>query len=280
MASSTELPDFRSHGGDKKLTPLTPETLQSDAYAQKCLIFLERLTDHQLQGLKILDVGCGRGDLVALLRSKGIRAFGIDIEENFLARGKVLGELFPDEFDVLSMPDETGKTIFPDGFFDLVASFQVLEHVEDLDLLAREIARLARPDGLTAHVFPAEFRVQEPHYGMPFIHWLPKQKLRRSAIKLFLRAGFGSRFFPDLPIADRATIIYDYSVRRTFYRSFREIREVFRRNRLEPIKNVGTDALIAGRAAYIWPLRKIFGPLLTSFWTAVLVARRVPDGRQ
>jgi SAM-dependent methyltransferase len=49
----------------------------------------------------------------------------------------------PQEF--LFLVSANGKTMFPDNYFDIVFSEQVIEHVSDLDGCIAEISRIAKP---------------------------------------------------------------------------------------------------------------------------------------
>jgi hypothetical protein len=89
----------------------------------------------------------------------------------------------------------------------------------------------------------------EPHYRIPFAHWLPKNVVRYQWIKLMLSLGYSKKFFPDLSLADRAGVIYKYSVEETFYRSPAEIRAAFAR------KGINSDGL---KASSVY-LRQRFG---------------------
>jgi SAM-dependent methyltransferase len=61
---------------------------------------------------------------------------------------------------------------FADGWFDLVVTNQVIEHVPHLDFIIREIARVLRPGGTLIAVFPSKEVIFEPHIKAFFIHWL------------------------------------------------------------------------------------------------------------
>jgi SAM-dependent methyltransferase len=50
---------------------------------------------------------------------------------------------------------------FPDSSFDLVLCNELFEHVQDLDLAFREIARVLRPGGRLLSTFPLAFGQQE-----------------------------------------------------------------------------------------------------------------------
>ena len=100
-----------------------------------------------------------------------------------------------------------------DGFID-----QVFEHVADLSQLAGEVARTTKPGGMGLHVFPGKWTFTERHLQAPLVHWLPKGRLRRVAIKTALRSGCAAPYFSERPLAERAQIFCEYSEGETFYR--------------------------------------------------------------
>jgi 2-polyprenyl-3-methyl-5-hydroxy-6-metoxy-1,4-benzoquinol methylase len=229
----TDLPEFRSHGTDKKFAELAMEDLQA-AVRQGIIDFLATSSGgRQGTGPTVLDFGCGRGDLVGCLRREGWRAFGIDIDPAFVKSGSLLNRLFVDEYEILSTSDEDGITLFPDEFFDIIISDQVLEHVSDLDEAASEMARLLKRGGKIMHIFPASHCLIEPHFFMPLVHWLPKTTVRKFAIKVFLQIGLGRQFFPSHSVKKRAEIIYKYSIDLTFYRSRQQIEAIFARHGID-----------------------------------------------
>lgn len=235
-ASQGALPEFRKHGFDKKFVVLQETDFRPmPRHVSQFIQFLSAANAGDLSGIKILDLGCGRGELVGALRDKGARAYGIEVDARFVNSGAILDRLHEDEYPLLSTINSNGKSIFPAGYFDIVISDQVLEHVADLKSVTSEIFRVLRPGGLTCHQFPARHRMMEPHYKLPLVHWLPKGRLRQQAIKLLLWLGLSREFFPQYDLKDRAAIIFKYSVEETFYRKVREIKSTFQSAGLIPI---------------------------------------------
>jgi SAM-dependent methyltransferase len=222
------LPEFRMHGFDRKFEPL-PNSILSQPYPSvtRMVNLIQAMVGGDVGKLTILDVGSGRGELVAELRRLGASAFGIEIDPRFVKSGELLEQRYHDKWPILSVVNDHGQSVFPSRFFDVVVSDQVLEHVADLTRLATEIERVLRPGGLTFHQFPARFKAVEPHYKLPFVHWLPKGGLRRMAIGQLLRIGFSRQFFPEFDVTDRTEIIFKYSVEETFYRPRGEIENAF-----------------------------------------------------
>ncbi len=95
-------------------------------------------------GGRVLDLGCGRGESLLLLREAGFEPLGLDVSEEMV---QVCGEKglqaeVGDLFEYLGQAEP--------GSFDAVVSFHVIEHlpVERLSLLVRLAFRALRADGV------------------------------------------------------------------------------------------------------------------------------------
>ena len=88
---------------------------------------------NEMEG-SLLDVGCGMGDL--LMRFPERKRHGIDISEEYLAIARQRG-LEVTNADAEDIP-------FADNSFDVVVAADILEHVFDLNRVARELKRVAR----------------------------------------------------------------------------------------------------------------------------------------
>lgn len=85
---------------------------------------------------KVLDVGCGLGYMVDYLRRLGIEAYGIDNSRYAVANTLPSVRSYIKEGNIQAIP-------FADNSFDLVITFDVLEHIPKNDL-ARAIAECTR----------------------------------------------------------------------------------------------------------------------------------------
>jgi ubiquinone/menaquinone biosynthesis C-methylase UbiE len=97
-----------------------------------------------LMGRVVIDVGCGTGDLVRELVSRGARAIGIDSAE-MLAKAKALPAVTGEEFRIgsaVSLP-------FDGNFADAVTFFASLHHVpvEGMGDALNETRRILKPGG-------------------------------------------------------------------------------------------------------------------------------------
>ncbi len=101
-------------------------------------LFLDNLPKNQG---RVLDIGCGTGQLIEHLAIKFKKAYGIDVSAKMLskAREKRIGnaEFFKGNSEVLN---------FPDQYFDFVVSANTLHH-SNLDKSLGEIKRVLKKNG-------------------------------------------------------------------------------------------------------------------------------------
>lgn len=101
--------------------------------------FAKNLASKEGHVPRVLDVGCGRGYLLARLCAAGFRCAGIDIPDSPIpSQAK---EMDLKIGDALSLP-------WPDQTFDLLVMNHVLEHLSDPWIACREAARVLRKGGL------------------------------------------------------------------------------------------------------------------------------------
>jgi len=272
---------------------LKSDPLDQEAFARKRLNpeVQRRLEAHaallgrDTSQVRVLDFGCGRGEAVLLLRELGYEAYGVDVEPGYIdnAAGYFAG-LGLDARELLRVSEPDKDFPFEAESMDFVFSEQVLEHVEDLDSVARKIARVLRPGGLSFHVFPPHRGVLEEHLWMPFVHWLPKGAVRRAAIALGARLGMGPReWLREVPVRERARRWAAYSDKHTFYRSPATLRALFGRHLLQlhfvADEHPRLRSLPGFGAALRLPaLQSVVRFVLTYFVAVHLVARKGSPG--
>ncbi|SHN34166.1 class I SAM-dependent methyltransferase [Cryptosporangium aurantiacum] len=100
-----------------------------------------------LPGERVLDLGCGTGDHVALLRSRRVAADGVDASAEMIARA---GDKYPD-FPYFAVAD--ARELGAEDQYDAVFSNAVLHWVPEPERVAASVARALRPGGR----FVAEF---------------------------------------------------------------------------------------------------------------------------
>jgi SAM-dependent methyltransferase len=117
-----------------------------------------------LAAREVLDLGCGYGGrTVYYARScAAARVTGLEVSQAMVDRGRAFAEaegcsnVFFDLGAAESLP-------YDDGAFDVVASFDVLEHVVDPFAALREIARVLRPGGRAYLVYPTYLGARSSH---------------------------------------------------------------------------------------------------------------------
>ncbi|MBL0090700.1 MAG: methionine biosynthesis protein MetW [Ideonella sp.] len=100
---------------------------------------LEVIAELVPPGSRVLDLGCGGGELLAHLRdARGCTGYGVEIDDqNVLAcarRG----------VNVIQLNLEEGLALFEDGSFDVVLQLQTLQHLRNTERMLRETARVGR----------------------------------------------------------------------------------------------------------------------------------------
>jgi ubiquinone/menaquinone biosynthesis C-methylase UbiE len=99
-------------------------------------------------GMRVLDVGCGAGQLALIAARAGAKVTGCDISTNWLEQARVRAaaeglEVAFEEGDAEALP-------FEDGSFDAVVSLVGAMFAPRPDLVAAELTRVCRPGGIIA----------------------------------------------------------------------------------------------------------------------------------
>jgi SAM-dependent methyltransferase len=104
----------------------------------------------QAAGMDVLDVGCNTGYGTAMFTGAARRIVGVDVSPGAIAAARQRQDAPGAEFVLVD-----GSILpFPDATFDLVTSFQVLEHVLDPAPYLREVVRVCRPDASVIFTTP------------------------------------------------------------------------------------------------------------------------------
>ena len=139
-------------------------------------------------GRPVLDVGCGRGEWLAVLREAGIPAIGIDTNPVAVAECREAG-LEAVEADVLGHLET-----LPDGSLGAITMFQVVEHLPFAVLVDtfRAAARVLGPGGLLVAETPnaLNLRVAATTFWIDPTHQRPLHP--EVLVFLALEAGFTS----------------------------------------------------------------------------------------
>ncbi len=90
-------------------------------------------------GSHVLDLGCGDGALLALLREqRGCSGYGVELDDAQVQQCIKRG------VNVIQRNLEEGLSIFADGAFDVVLQLDTLQNLRNTEQMLRETVRVAR----------------------------------------------------------------------------------------------------------------------------------------
>jgi len=101
---------------------------------------LEKLLGN-LKGKRVLDIGCGTGRIIQMLKEKGAEIVALDISEEMI---NVVRRKFP---DVECVVGDSDKMPFEDESFDLVLGLFWIVHLGDLRVSFDEVYRVLKKGG-------------------------------------------------------------------------------------------------------------------------------------
>lgn len=90
-------------------------------------------------GSRVLDLGCGNGELLAHLRDqRGCSGYGVELDDQNLLACARRG------VNVIQLNLEEGLALFGDRSFDVVLQLETLQHLRNAEHMLRETARVGR----------------------------------------------------------------------------------------------------------------------------------------
>ena len=156
---------------DQQRTPVSPDLYTKEYFLSACEGYDEFLASEGEQlsrrlkasfeiasiepGMKILDVGCGRGEIMRHCAELGADAYGFDYAPVAVRMTQQLIEQIPRREIkmhgalVAAMLADAKHIPFASASFDRVLMFDVVEHLHPWELQAamREVRRVLKPDG-------------------------------------------------------------------------------------------------------------------------------------
>lgn len=137
-----------------------------------------------LQGARVLDIGCGGGLFLRAIKEEGADAVGIDLADDNIVYAKKYFDI-----DVIKLPVEYDywQANYQNSF-DIITLWDVIEHVNDPIRTLRAAAQLVRPGGIVAFETP---------YRDAFFHRTGEltYRLTRGRVPSFLNNLYGAGLF-------------------------------------------------------------------------------------
>ncbi len=138
------------------------------------------------EGSRVLDLGCGDGEMLAHLRqTRGCSGYGIEIDDaNVLAcikRG----------VNVIQLNLDEGLSLFDDASFDVVLQIDTLQHLRNAEVMLRETVRVGRV-GIVA--FPN------------FAHWPNRLSVLRGRMPVTKRLPYQWYDTPNIRVGTHADL--------------------------------------------------------------------------
>lgn len=177
-------------------------TERTTNFIKKAIVNLCNLD--QISHLKVLDFGCGKGNLVNALFEEGYDTYGCDIEEYWMTNSTVDAT----KFKLIPLAPYTLP--YPDNYFDVVISITVMEHAQNKEEIFKEIHRVLKPGGYSMHLFPSKWYLpSEPHIYVPLVNcfW---PKVPKWYLSFWALLGIRNEFQTDLPWQEVAKRNYNY----------------------------------------------------------------------
>lgn len=152
---------------------------QEDLYSEKVDYLLDWLPKRPAH---VLDVGSSAGGLSVALALKGIKVDGIEPS----AAGVEVSKMRAQRKAVENTSFYVGvgeKLPFADEVYDFAVSLAVLEHVQDVPQVLKEVVRVLKPGGFFYAEVPNNLFPFEAHYKMAWLPMMPK-----SLAKIYVKA--------------------------------------------------------------------------------------------
>lgn len=151
--------------------------VSSDRIAEQIKL-IEQLIGKPVGGQEILEVGASSGLFVALARTRfGVEAYGIEPGGDFYSDACSISQKVLQYYDIEHncIVNGVGEYLpFPSNKFDIVCSFNVLEHVQSPAEVIHEAFRVLKPGGALIFVIPNYGSWWEGHYGILWPPNLPR----------------------------------------------------------------------------------------------------------
>lgn len=159
-------------------TVYSEETRPKTEYPQQLAEHLFKWFDMK-EGMKLLEIGCGRGDFLKGFKNIGLDVYGMDISKEAIDMNPGI--------DVEIVNIEKNFSKHPNNMFDVIYSKSLLEHLYDPENYMREAHRMLKRGGLFLTLVP-DWEANYKTYFDDYTHRTPYTKV--SLNDLYKMSGF------------------------------------------------------------------------------------------
>lgn len=139
-------------------------------------------------GKTVLDIACGEGYGSNLLANVAAKVVGVDIDDSTVTAAKIKYRKSNVDF----FTGSAAEIPFGDAYFDLVISFETIEHHDQHDKMMQEVKRVLKPGGLMMISSPDKlYYSDKTGYKNPF----HVKELYADEFKDLLKKYFKQTFF-------------------------------------------------------------------------------------
>jgi len=192
--------------------------------------FQEALKVNDLLGKHVLDLGSGYGGRTAYYLKNGnpLSIIGLETGEEKVKTAQYSVNHLCNDSRVSFKVGFGEKLPFSDESFDLILSYDVFEHVQDLNLVLKECYRVLKPGGKVFALFPPYYGPKAHHLdfitNFPFLHYFFSPKILVKAVNYILKEDtkYKMRLLPEpnlsylnkevLPFLNGTTVNDFYSI--------------------------------------------------------------------
>ncbi len=203
--------------------------------------------------VRILDIGCGSGALLSylqqelseLLPSLRFELYGLDVVDHGVQENGFIDDARETLMSQYPQVDWNSRLVaislldswpYQDGYFDVILSNQVVEHIGDHDRFCAQIRRTLRQGGWSVHLFPLKECLYEGHLYLPLAHRIQNHDFRVAWIRALSRVGLGKfrihRREKGVTVEAYVERHADYIQHYTNYISYSEMLTIAKRNSL------------------------------------------------
>lgn len=173
-----------------------------------------------------LDIGFGAGTMLEIAKDSGWNAHGLEVSKPAVLHARSLG------FEVFH--GSLAEARYPNGYFDVIAASEILEHLADPAVELREAVRILRPGGLLWATTPSaralSFRLLKQDWSVLSPPEHIQLYSKHGAMKLLKDAGFAKVAFRTHGLNPSEIVAHYKNARRIEETTFDRVQTAYKLN--------------------------------------------------